>query len=120
MPLLGTAVSHDEAVLADILPLLDELWAPLRFLSDLQAVWPDLTPGEREEFENLQPFRERFHERLAKGYLHGLENLTQELGSAQYRGLRDELMLFIETWKEQEPDKLKVFKAMIQSRLDSL
>jgi len=120
MPLLGSTVSQDEAVVADILPLLDDLWSPMRFLADLQAVWPDLTPEEREELENLQPLRERFHERLATGYLRRLEDLTGLLSSGPYRSLRDELMTFIENWQEQEPDKLKVFKAMIQGRLDAL
>lgn len=120
MALMGTTVPHDEAIVTEILPLLEDLRTPLRFLSDLKAVWPDLTPEQREELENLKPLRERFHERLATGYLRRLENLTGQLSSGTYRALRDDLMTFIENWQEQEPDKLKVFKAMIEGRLDSL
>ena len=118
LALLGTGVAHDQAVLAKMLPLLEELLAPLRFLSDLRAIWPDLDPEEQAEIEDSWPFRERFHERLALGYLQELDDLTHRLSSAQFRGLRDELVLFIENWREQEPDRLKVFSAIIQGRLD--
>ena len=45
--------------------------------------------------------------------------LTQQLGSAKYRGLREELSQFLENWQDQEPDKLKVFLAMVRSRSEA-
>jgi len=115
MALLGTGITHDRKVLEDIGPILDALWPPLRFLSDLKIVWADLDPEIQQEIEKSQPFQERFHERLALGYLKELGRLTQLLGSPQHRGLRDELSQFLETWQDQEPDKLKVFLAMVRS-----
>ena len=115
MALLGTGVAHDRKVLEDIVPLLDALWPPLRFLTDLKSVWADLDPREQREIEESRPFQDRFHERLARGYLKELGQLTQQLGSPQYRGLRDELSQFMENWQDQEPDKLKVFLAMVRS-----
>ena len=115
MALLGTRVTRDRKVLEEIEPILDALWPPLRFLTDLKTVWADLDPEEQREIEESRPFQERFHERLAQAYLNELGRLTQQLGSAQYRGLRDELSEFLENWQDQEPDKLKVFSAMVRS-----
>ncbi len=120
MAIFGAGAAHDQVALKEIRPILDALWPPLRFLADLKTVWADLEPEEQREIEDSRPFRERFHERLAKGYLEELRRLTQQLGSAQYRGIRDELMLFLEHWEDQEPDKVKVFSAMIQHRLDEV
>ena len=103
-------------MLEEIGPILDALWPPLRFLSDLKNVWADLEPEKQREIEESRPFQERFHERLAQGYLKELGQLSQQLGSAQYRGLREELSQFLENWQDQEPDKLKVFLAMVRSR----
>ncbi len=120
MAILGAGAARDEEVLQEIQPILDALWPPLRFLADLKAVWADLEPEEQREIGNSRPFRERFHERSAKGYLEELGRLTQQLSSAQYRGIRDELTLFLEHWEDQEPDKVKVFSAMVQNRLDEV
>lgn len=119
MALLGTGVIRDRQVLEDIRPILDALWPPLRFLTDLKTVWADLDPEDQREIEESRPFQERFHERLAQGYLKELGQLTQQLGSAQYRGLRDELSQFMDNWQDQEPDKLKVFSAMVRSGLEA-
>ena len=119
MALLGTGVARDQKVLEQIAPILDALWPPLRFLTDLKTVWADLDPEKQREIEESRPFRERFHERLAQGYLKELGQLTQQLGSAQYRGLREELSQFIEHWQDQEPDKLKVFLAMVRSNSEA-
>ena len=119
MALLGTGVVRDQKVLEEIGPVLDALWPPLRFLTDLKTVWADLEPEEQREIEESPPFQERFHERLARGYLKELGQLTQQLGSPQYRGLRDELSHFLENWQDQEPDKLKVFSAMVRSRSEA-
>ena len=118
MAILGAWAARDQEVLEEIRPVLDALWPPLRFLADLKTVWADLEPEEQREIENSRPFHERFHERLANGYLDELGRLTQQLGSVQYRGIRDELALFLEHWQDQEPDKVKVFSAMVQNRLD--
>jgi len=115
MALLGTGVTRDRKVLEDIGPILDALWPLLRFLTDLETVWVDLDPEKQREIEESRPFQERFHERLAQGYLKALGQLTQQLGSAQYRGLRDELSQFLKNWQDEEPDKLKVFSAMVRS-----
>ncbi len=119
MALLGTGVVRDQKVLEQIGPVLDALWPPLRFLTDLKTVWADLEPEEQRDMEESRPFQERFHERLARGYLKELGQLTQQLGSPQYRGLRDELTQFLENWQDQEPDKLKVFSAMVRSRSEA-
>ncbi len=120
MTIFGTGAARDQAMLGEIRSVLDALWPPLRFLGDLKTVWADLEPEEQREIEDSRTFRERFHERLAKGHLEELRRLTQQLGSAQYRGIRDELMLFLEHWEDQEPDKVKVFSAMVQNRLDDV
>ena len=118
MAILGAWAARDQEVLEEIRPVLDALWPLLRFLADLKTVWADLEPEEQREIENSRPFHERFHERLANGYLDELGRLTQQLGSVKYRGIRDELTLFLEHWQDQEPDKVKVFSAMVQNRLD--
>ena len=119
MALLGRAIDRDLRVLEKIAPILNDAWRPLRFLADLRTVWPDLGPEQRDAIEVSRPIRDRFHERLARGYLMQLDELTPQIGSAQYRSLRDEMMVFLESWEKQEPDKLKVFSAVIRQALDT-
>jgi len=119
MPFLGKGGARDRKVLEEIDTILNSLWPPLRFLSDLRSVWADLEPEEQREIETSRPFQDQFHESLARGYVHQLSELTPQIGTSQYRGLRDELTIFLEHWDEQEPDKIRVFSSMIRTELDA-
>ena len=118
MGTLRNETPDDLEVLERIAPVVENLWKPLRFLADLKQVWPVLTEDEREEIKRSRPFRERFHERLAERYVVELMDMTQEIHSTKYRGLREELSEFLERWDEQEPDRLKIMNAVIRADLE--
>lgn len=119
MPILGKGAARDRKVLEEIDVILNSLWPPLRFLTDLRTVWADLEPEEQREIESSRPFQDQFHESLARGYVHQLSELTPQIGSGQYRVLRDELTVFLEHWDDQEPDRIKVFSSMIRNELEA-
>lgn len=109
---------EDREVLVQIEPLLTDLWRPMRFLADMKEIWPNLSDQERREIEDSRPYREGFHEKWAEYRVAELLALAHQLNSNECRPLRRDLVAYLETWPEQEPDKLKIFAAVVKSQAD--
>lgn len=112
---MGDAIAeHDRQVLLSMCPRLDALWKPLRFLADLEQVWPELEDAERDEIEKSRPYRDQYHRRLAEGYVNELRRLVESLHSPENRELRDALRQFLDRWELQEPDQIRVLSALVR------
>lgn len=109
-----TILEHDRSILAAIAPRLDSLWKPLRFLADLERVWPELSEEERREIAASRPYRDQFHRRLAEEQVGELLRLADDLHAPDHRELREALRSFLEQWEVQEPDQAKVLSAMVR------
>ena len=107
-------VDHDRQVLLAMCPRLDALWKPLRFLADLEQVWPELEETERDEIENSRPYRDQYHRRLAEGHVNELRRLADNLHAPDHRELRDALRQFLDRWELQEPDQIRVLSALVR------
>ncbi len=112
-------VRHDVAVFARIVPVMEALWKPLRHLSELRAVWPDLNEVQRAEISNSRAYRNRHHERLAGDTAEELLKLARGIRSIRYWRLREELISFAKNWESREPDELRVLLDMVQGQLDA-
>lgn len=104
----------DVEILTDMVPLMEELIKPMRFLADLGAVWGDLSEMERAEIEASRVYRERDHDRLAEDRIGRLTKMTEHLKSFKYRNLRLEMQQFLGDWRAQEPDRVKVLQGLIR------
>lgn len=109
---MTTILEHDRSILLAIVPRLDALWKPLRFLADLEKVWPELDPEERQEIAASRPYRDQFHRRLAEAQVAELARLADDLHAPEHRELRDSLQAFLDQWEVHEPDQLKVLSVM--------
>lgn len=107
-------LNHDRSVLQSMAPRLEALWRPLRFLADLERVWHELPPEERQSIESSRAYRDQFHRRLAEGHVIELRRLTGELHAAEHRELRESLRVFLDRWEFQEPDQVKVLSALVK------
>ena len=104
----------EESVLLDrIRELCDELERPLRFLSDLEVVLPELSEEERASVLESRPYRERHHAAKAAELIAQLEANALRLRSRRTRHLRDTILNFAESWQYQEPDQLKVIIQLV-------
>jgi hypothetical protein len=108
------AASRDRAVMRDVAALLDDLWRPVRFLADLESVWPDLTEEQRREIQLSTPFREGFHEARAEERVREIKVLTRRIRAFRNWRLRAAIMQFLKDWRNQEPDELRVLIAMMK------
>lgn len=110
------SLSHkqDSELLTDMIPMMEELIKPMRFLKDLDAVWDDLSENERAEIEASRVYRERDHEVLINDRIEQLTEISERLKSFKYRNLRQEMKLFLSDWRSQEPDQIKVLQALIR------
>lgn len=118
MSIIGRSSKKDDLErLEAMIPLLEALWKNLRYLDDLRVVWPRLTDAQRAEVEASSVHRNRFHEQSVESAAAELRGLARGLRSYRYWRLRGLVIEFIENWREQEPDKIKVLTAMIKRHL---
>jgi hypothetical protein len=108
----------DGEVLAGMIPLMEELIKPMRFLSDLDAVWDELSDKERSDIEASRVYRERDHEKFIEARIDQLTEMTGHLKSFKYRNLRNEMQGFLGDWRSQEPDRVKVLQGLIRKNCD--
>lgn len=116
--LFSSKTENEWNILSDMLPILDELLGPLRFLADLDAVWDALPESEREEIENSRVYREQDHVRLIEAGVLTLRKLAEELSGFKYRKIRLEILEFLDRCREYEPDRAKVLQARIRAELE--
>ena len=109
---------QDSEILSGMIPMMGELIKPMRFLSDLEAVWGDLSKNERVEIERSRVYRERDHERFIKERIEQLTMMSAQLKSFKYRNLRQEMKGFLSDWRSQEPDRIKVLQGLIRKNCD--
>lgn len=102
------------ALVERIIVLLEDLWRPARFLSDLNAVWPDLTDEQRAEIEESTVYKEKFHENRANEIVRELQSLVGELPSG-YRDIRGDIGRFLRQWRQEEPDTLKILVGRLKT-----
>ena len=116
--LFSSKTEDDWTILSDMLPILDELLGPLRFLADLDAVWDDLPQSKRDEIENSRVYRERDHERLVEAGVLTLRKMAEQLKGFKHRKIRLEILEFLDRCREYEPDRVKVLQARIRVALE--
>ncbi len=107
------ASKEDENIFLELDPLLDELWVYMRYLSDLKAVWPNLTEEQQKDIDNSPVQQNRFHEKRAEELVEAIELRTLELKAHRHTALKGKILEFLDDWKDQEPDMLKVIHAMM-------
>lgn len=107
-------VEKDRELFRSMMPLLDELWRPLRFLGHLRSVWPDLTEVQRLDIEESLPYRERFHERRIQDYVSKLAPMATAIRAFRHREIRHKLIGFLDQWQTREPDTVKVLVGMMR------
>lgn len=108
----------DMETLGEVDAALDELLPPLRFLADLDRVWPELDASQRREIEDSYAYRNRHHEKQAEDAVQRLVTLTRQIRALKHRRLRADLEQFLKDWRRQEPDQVKVFQALIRTARD--
>lgn len=114
-PKSGRYTPEEEAALVErLIVLLEELWRPARFLSDLDAVWPELTAEQRAEIEESTVYKEKFHEKRANELIRELQALVGELPSG-YRDVRGDIGRFLRNWRQEEPDTLKILVGRLRT-----
>jgi hypothetical protein len=107
-------LDHDRQVLISMSPRLEALWKPLRFLANLEQVWPELDKAERDEIERSRPYRDQYHRRLAESHVNELRRLVDKLHAPDHRELRDALRQFLDRWELQEPDQVRILSALVR------
>lgn len=105
---------RDLELFEQIIPLLDELWAPLRFLADLRMVWSSLDETQRREIEDSIPYKDKTHEKRARACVDKLEPLVRKISGPRHRGIRKDLLAYLRDWEHAEPDRLKVFTGILR------
>lgn len=111
----GRYTAEEQAALVErVIELLEELWRPTRFLSDLDAVWPTLTDEQRAEIEQSSVYRDKFHENRAQELVQELQSLIGELPAA-YRDVRGDIGRFLRQWRQEEPDTLKILVGRLRT-----
>ena len=108
----------DSEILAAMIPMMEELIKPMRFLNDLAAVWDDLSDQERSEIEVSRVYKERDHHIKVEERIELLNKMIDQLKSFKYRNLRLEMQHFLDDWKNQEPDRIKVLQGLIRKNCD--
>ncbi|PCJ56774.1 MAG: hypothetical protein COA73_11600 [Candidatus Hydrogenedentota bacterium] len=114
LSMFSQTAQRDRETLAHIETLLEELWGPMRFLADLNAVWPSLTAEQRKEIEESRTYREQHHRHLAEESVRQLVTLAETLKSYKHRTLRQEVVEFLRSWETEEPDKIKVILGVLR------
>ena len=108
----------DNEILAAIIPMMEELIKPMRFLNDLDAVWNELSDQERVEIEKSRVYKERDHQNKVEEHVERLNRMIEQLKSFKYRNLRLEMQHFLDDWENQEPDRIKVLQGLIRKNCD--
>ena len=116
--LFSRSGKKDSEILAAMIPMMEELIKPMRFLNDLDAVWDDLSDQERAEIEASRVYKERDHQNRVEHHIEQLTQMIEQLKSLKYRSLRLEMRHFIENWRSQEPDRVKVLQGLIRKNCD--
>lgn len=109
----GKAAVADAALLQDMRPAVEELWRMLRYLADLETVWPSLTEEQQAEIQASSVHREGFHAERAQERVSELGGLVSQIRSQAFRPACAMILEFLDDWENEEPDKLKVVLAMI-------
>lgn len=105
----------DTDLLMAMVPIMEELIKPMRFLSDLRAIWEDLSDQERADIEASRVFRDRDHEKLVEHCVARLTEMLAQLKSSKYKDLKLEMQHFLRDWRTEEPDRVKVLQGMIRN-----
>ena len=113
---LARATGQDRKILEQMTPLFEDLWRMQRYLSDLELVWPSLSPEQREEIESSRTHRERFHENRAERQATELLALAKQIRSVRHARLRATILRCLKDRKKQEPDMIKVVLSMINGQ----
>ena len=110
----STRASQEDAELfAELDSLIDELWGYTRYLADLKAIWPNLTEEQRSEIDNSATHQDRYHEKNAERLVEDIKSRTLEIRAHRHVMLKKKILDFLDDWRNQEPDTLKVIHAMM-------
>lgn len=112
-----SALRRDREILEEMVPILDRLWDPLRYLADLKAVWDDLSTEERAAIEQSSVHQEAFHENLAAECTAQILALLGAMTSFKYRGLRWQISDLVSNRSTHEPDEVKIILALIEQQV---
>ena len=100
-------------------PVLDDLWYASRLLADIDRVWPGLSDTERDDILQSRTRKDRFHEKVAKGKIAELLEMSRGIQSFKYRKFREDLLRHLKHWDSREPDQIKIFAAKMTAEIGS-
>jgi hypothetical protein len=95
--------------------VLQRMWEPMRFLADLEMVWPSLSNEQRQEIEDSQVFQNKHHQHMVEELAQQANEIAQQLKGPRSREIKEGVQFFIEHWQQQEPDQIKIFLAQIKT-----
>jgi len=98
-------------------PYMKDLWRGLRFLVDLDMVWPMLDREERGLIERSSVRMEKFHENLIRENRPRLLELAERIHSYKYRKFKSEIIGYFKECERLEPDQLKIYNAMMNAAI---
>ncbi|MDP7638446.1 MAG: hypothetical protein QGG73_01840 [Candidatus Hydrogenedentes bacterium] len=104
---------EDVDLFSELDPLLEELWGYLRHLADLKSVWPRLTEKQRSDIDSSAVHRDRFHEKNAERLVEEIRTRASRIRAHRHTPLKNRIIEFLDNWRDQEPDMLKVIQAMM-------
>ena len=114
----GLKIKEDVKLMTAMLSLMEELFKPMRFLSDLATIWGELSDEERTDIEASRVYKERDHERLVKDRVQCLWDMTEQIKNSRNREIRLDMQKFLRNWPNEEPDRIKVLQGIIRKNCD--
>ena len=95
--------------------VLQRMWEPMRFLADLEAVWPSLDHARRQEIEDSQVYQNKHHQHMVEELAQQAKEIALQLKGHRSREIRESVQFFLEHWQQQEPDQIKILLAQIKT-----
>ena len=117
-PWVRSSKRDDQEVLRHMAQLMDELWRLMRYIEDLKQIWPRLGDTQRAEIEASSVHADRFHEKAAERCVEALATSARRLRSYRHWRLRAIVGGFLDDWRNQEPDMIKVLIAMLKRQIE--
>jgi len=95
--------------------VLNRMWEPMRFLADLEAVWPSLSNEQRQEIDDSRVHQNKHHQHMVEEFAQQAKEITLQLKGHRNREVREGVQFFLEHWQQQEPDQIKILLAQMKA-----
>jgi hypothetical protein len=109
------SAKKDEKLLDQLAAVLQRMWDPMRFLADLEAVWPSLNNEQRQEIEDSRIYQNKHHQHMVEELAQQAKEITLQLKGHRNREVKEGVQFFLEHWQQQEPDQIKILLAQMKA-----